>query len=69
MSTITAEELLGFLAYLAENKIAPKNHISIHAINFTLRDIDSAITQMQQQGVCYQAYLHHKNEDTAHGTA
>ncbi len=69
MSNITAEQLLEFMTYLAENKIAPKNHISIHAVNFTLRDIDGAITQMQQQGVCYQTYLHHKNEDTAHGAA
>ncbi len=69
MSTITAEELMIFLRYLAEYGIAPKNHISIHAVNFTLRDLDSAIEQMQRQGVHYQAYLQHKNEDSAHGAA
>ncbi len=67
MPTITANELLEFLTYLAESQIIPRSHISIHAVNFTLSEIRNAMTAIQEQSELYQSYLQHKNESVAHG--
>ncbi len=50
MPTITANELLEFLTYLAEFEIIPRSHISIHAVNFTLSEIRNAIPRQESQG-------------------
>ncbi len=69
MPIITAEELLAFLTYLAEHEIIPRSGASIHAVNFTLREIRTTITGMQDQGQLYQAFLRHKSEDGTYGSS